>query len=238
MIEMGSIVAIIPARSGSKRLPNKNLLPLAGKPLISWAIEAAITSCSLSKIVVSSDSHEILTVASAYPEVIPLKRADYLATDTASTLDVLLNVLDSMEAQCHGSKYVMLLQATSPLRTAQHIREVIEIIRSSGADSVISVCETEHSPLWCNVIGPNGEMDGFLPAELKNIRSQDLPKYYRLNGAIYIAEAAAFRKNHGFFMSNSKAYVMSQMDSVDIDTEIDLMLASLIIERRKRELNE
>ena len=227
-------MAIIPARGGSKRLPRKNLLLLAGKPLIAWTIEAAICSGALSRIIVTSDDDDILEVAGAYPQVELIKRPEQLATDNASSIDVLMHALDEATATAPECKYTMLLQPTSPLRTSVDVSASITLITKSGADSVISVCPTEHSPIWCNVLDISGNMDNFLPKKWLNVRSQDLPDYYRLNGAIYVAKTQVFRKYQGFFMPNSKAFVMDQESSIDIDTELDFMLASMILLRQQR----
>lgn len=228
-MDRGKVVAIIPARGGSQRLPGKNTKLLAGKPLISWTIEAAVKSQSLSMIVVSSDDDEVLRIASEYPVKL-LKRPDYLATASATTFDTMINCLDALKEEGYEFEEVMLLQPTSPLRISEDIENAIRLKSESGGSSVISVCECEHSPLWTNVLNEQGDMDNFVDRLLLNQRSQDLPTHYRLNGAIYIADVIKFRENLGFFMKNSRAYIMPQDRSVDIDTEIDFKLSQLMIE--------
>jgi len=222
------VVAIIPARGGSQRLPGKNIKLLAGKPLIAWTIEAALNSRALDGIVVSSDDEEILDEARKYPVKV-LKRPDYLATATATTFDMLLHCLDVLPSKEMAVDQIMLLQPTSPLRTAEDIDRALALKKGSGACSVISVCECEHSPLWTNFLNEKGDMDDFLSTRLLNKRSQDLPVYYRLNGAIYVADVDNFKKYRGFFMPNSRAYVMPAERSVDIDTEIDFKLSQLML---------
>ena len=216
-----TFLAIIPARGGSKRLPRKNLLDLCGKPLIAWSIEAALKSKYISKVIVSSDDEEILNIAKEYKADF-IKRPDELASDTATTFDALNHTLENVEKY----DYVVLLQPTSPLRTEKHIDEAIELLKEKNADAIISVCEVEHSPLWSNTLDENLDMSNFLRDEVLNKRSQDLPKYYRLNGAIYICKTDKLLENKGFFLKeNIYAYKMNKKHSVDIDEEIDFIIA-------------
>lgn len=220
-----TFLAIIPARGGSKRFPRKNVLDLCGKPLIAWSIESALKSKYISKIIVSSDDEEILNIAKEYKADF-IKRPDELASDTATTFDALKHTLENVEKY----DYVVLLQPTSPLRTEKHINEAIELLEEKNADAIISVCEMEHSVLWSNTLDENLDMSNFLSDEVLNKRSQDLPKYYRLNGAIYICKIDKFLQNRGFFLKDKVfAYIMDKKDSVDIDEEIDFKLAQFCL---------
>ncbi|WP_457748213.1 acylneuraminate cytidylyltransferase family protein [Sulfurimonas sp.] len=222
-----SFLAVIPARGGSKRLPRKNILDLAGKPLIGWSIEAAKKSKYIDEIVVSSDDEEILNIAQKY-DVISLKRTDSLATDTAPTFDVVKDVIRRVKEY----DYIILLQPTSPLRDAVDIDNAIEYLIQKKADSVVSVCEMEHSPLWSNTLPQNKDMRGFLEDEVLNKRSQDIEQYYRLNGAIYIANVRNLMEEESFFLKeNIYAYVMEQNHSIDIDTELDFDIATLLLSK-------
>nr|WP_311195348.1 acylneuraminate cytidylyltransferase family protein [Suttonella sp. R2A3] len=208
---------MIPARGGSKRLLRKNILPLAGKPLVAWTIEAALESKHISKVVVTSDNAEVLDIAKTYL-VTALQRPDHLATDTATSFDAVKHAIDNNQ----GYEYVVMLQPTSPLRNAKHIDEAIELLESKNSDAVISVCETEHSPLWTNTLPASFSMDNFLRDEVYSQRSQDLPVYYRLNGALYICRISSLLKQKSFFIKNNIfAYKMDMHSSVDIDTEMD-----------------
>ena len=219
-------LAIIPARGGSKRLPNKNILDLNGKPLIAWSIEAAKKSKRIDDIVVTSDSEKILDIAKKY-NVKAIKRPDYLANDTATTFDAIKHTIENIE---ENYKYIVLLQPTSPLRNAKHIDEAIELLEQKRADAVVSVCEMDHSPLWSNTLPENLDMSGFLRNEIKNKRSQDLPIYYRLNGAIYICKTDRLLQEKSFFINdNIFAYVMDRKSSVDIDDEIDFKIAEVLL---------
>ena len=219
-------LAIIPARGGSKRLPNKNILNLNGKPLIVWSIEAAKKSKYIDDVVVTSDSEKILDIAKKY-NVKTIKRPDDLASDMATTFDVIKHTIDSLQ---NKYKYIILLQPTSPLRNEKHIDEAIELLKNKNADAVISVCETDHSPLWSNTLPENLDMRNFLRDEIKNKRSQDLPKFYRLNGAIYICKTDKLLEEKSFFIKNNiYAYIMDRKSSIDIDDEIDFKLAKVLM---------
>ena len=221
-----TFLAIIPARGGSKRLPRKNILDLCGKPLISWSIEAALKSKYISKVVVSSDDEEILNISSNFGADI-IKRPYELANDTATTFDAIKHTINNLEKY----DYIVLLQPTSPLRNEKHIDEAIELLEEKQADGIVSVCEMDHSPLWSNTLPEDGNMRGFLREEILNKRSQDLEKYYRLNGAIYICKTDKLLENKSFFLKdNIFAYIMDRKSSIDIDEEIDFLFAERVIE--------
>jgi len=220
-----TFLAIIPARGGSKRLPRKNILNLCGKPLISYSIEAGLKSKYIDKVVVNSDDNEILETAQKFGAK-TIKRPHNLANDTSTTFDALKHTIDNLEKY----DYVVLLQATSPLRTAKHINEAIELLEEKNANAVVSVCQMEHSPLWSNILPKDGNMKDFLKDEILNKRSQDLEQYYRLNGAIYICKTDEFLENKGFFLKeNIFAYIMDRKSSVDIDEEIDFKLVEVLV---------
>ena len=182
------------------------MLDLAGKPLIAWSIEAGLKSSYIDNVLVTSDDNEILGVAEAYQANI-IKRPDELATDTATSFDALKHVIENSA----NYDYIVLLQPTSPLRTSKNIDEAIELLSAKNADSIVSVCEMCHSPLWSNILAENLSMDNFLKADVLNKRSQDLETYYRVNGAIYICKADKLLENKGFFLkSNIFAYKMNR----------------------------
>ena len=221
-----TFLAIIPARGGSKRLPRKNVLDLCGKPLIAWSIEAGLNSKYIDKVVVSSDDDEILEISKKFGTD-TIKRPDELASDTATSFDAIKHTIENIEQY----DYIILLQPTSPLRNEKHINEVIELLENKNADAVVSVCEMEHSPLWSNTLPQDGKMNNFLRDEVLNKRSQDLDKYYRLNGAIYICKMDELLENKGFFLKeNIFAYVMDRKSSIDIDEEIDFKMAENLIQ--------
>lgn len=230
MIKEKKILSIIPARGGSKRLPRKNILPLVGKPLILWTIEAAKKSKYIDKIVVSTEDEEIYNLC-IENETEVIKRPDYLATDEASSIDVVMHVIESLNEKF---EYIILLQPTSPLRSEKHLDEAIELLFNKNADAIISVCEVDHPVQWCNKLDSNLSLKNFISEEFLNKRSQELEKYYRINGAIYICKTEKFLEEKTFFLKNNIfAYVMSREDSIDIDNIIDFKLAEILIKEKK-----
>jgi CMP-N,N'-diacetyllegionaminic acid synthase len=218
-------LAIIPARGGSKRLKNKNILKLNNKPLIAYSIEAALASKYIDEVVVTSDNETILEIATSYGTK-TIKRPNELATDSSATIDTILHTLEIY----NSFDTIIVLQPTSPLRTSNHIDEAIEEFINKKANGVISVCKTEHSPLWSNTLEKNNKMDNFLSKELLNLRSQDLPEYFRLNGAIYIAKKDKIIEQKTFFIdSNIYAYIMPQEVSIDIDTHLDFLVCETVL---------
>ena len=229
MINGKSFLAIIPARGGSKRLPRKNVLPLAGKPLITWTIEAALASAYLDKILVSSDDDEILAIAEG-AGIQALARPAEFSQDTSSSYDVIKHTLDQVATY----DFVVLLQPTSPLRSGCDIDAAIELLARKQADGVISVTPVEHSPLWVNTLPPDDSMVGFLPEDVKALRSQELKEHYRLNGAIYISKVDKLLGEGSFFLgANVYAYKMNQEASVDIDTKLDFRWAEFLVGARQ-----
>ena len=234
MLNSKTFLVIIPARGGSKRLPRKNVLELAGKPLIVWSIDSGLKSKYIDKVVVTSDDDEILSISKEYGAEI-IKRPDYLANDTAKTFDAIKHTIENMQKY----DYIVLLQPTSPLRNESHIDEAIELLELKKADAIVSVCEMEHSPLWSNTLPQNGSMKNFLRKEILNKRSQDLEKYYRLNGAIYICKTDKLLENKGFFLKeNIFAYRMDRKSSVDIDEEIDFKNVEFFLKTIDKDYNE
>lgn len=230
MYKNKSFLAIIPARGGSKRLPRKNILDLCGKPLIAYTIEAGLKSRYIDKVLVTSDDNEILAISEKFGSE-TIKRPDELAIDIATTFDAIKHTIDNTEQY----DYIVLLQPTSPLRDSKHIDEAIELLEIKNADAVVSVCEMDHSPLWSNTLDASLSMKNFLTDEILNKRSQDLEKYYRLNGAIYICKTDKLIEEKSFMLKdNIFAYVMNKQSSVDIDEEIDFKMAEAIKNKRVR----
>jgi len=224
MYKNKTFLAIIPARGGSKRLPRKNVLDLYGKPLIVWSIEAGLKSQYIDTVVVTSDDDEILDIAKFFGAKI-IKRPEKLASDTSTTFDAIKHTIENVEKY----DYIVLLQPTSPLRNEKHIDEAIELLEAKNADAIVSVCEMDHSPLWSNTLRQDGNMNHFLKDEILNKRSQDLDKYYRLNGAIYICKTEKLLEEKRFFLKdNIFAYVMDRKSSIDIDEEIDFKMAEVL----------
>lgn len=226
------ILALIPARSGSKRLKNKNTLDICGKPLIAWSIEAATGSRYIDEIVVSSDGSEILELANKFGAKTIL-RPSTLASDTSTTVDVVKHIIEHYKKD--GYEYILVLQPTSPLRESIDIDNAIELLKEKKADAIVSVCKTPHSPLWMNTIPLDLSMNDFIKNEVKNKRSQELDTYYMLNGAIYLFEIDRFMQEETlFFKDNIFAYIMDTDKSIDIDTLTDFKIANLFLEEREK----
>ena len=224
------ILAIIPARGGSKGLPGKNIRNLAGKPLVSWAIDAAKVSKYIDTTTVNTDSVEIAEIARRYGALVPFLRPTKLATDSASSYDVIIHALSWHVKQKEIFDLVMLLQPTSPLRTAYDIDLAIELFFEKKAQAIVSVCPCDHHPWWANTLPANGNMGEFLRPEILQTNRQGLPPHYRLNGAIYLADINFLRNNGSFFGPATYALTMSKEHSVDIDDIIDFQLAELFLD--------
>lgn len=221
---MSLSIAIIPARGGSKRLPNKNILPLVGKPLITWTIEAALNSQLFDMVLVSTDSQAIADVSMSAGAMVPFLRPAELASDTATTNDVVSHMVEWVEAEHDIVERVTLLQPTSPLRDANNIKDAMKLYEEKKASAVISVCELEHPIQLCNRLADDCSMNDFIPVT-SNVRSQDLEPYYRINGAIYIFDRKFVYSLSEIYSDNSFAYIMSKANSIDIDDEYDFKLA-------------
>lgn len=228
MINGKKVIAIIPARGGSKRLPRKNVLPLNGKPLIAWSIDAALESKYVDKVIVSTDCHEIANISTEYGASVPFMRPGSIAGDTATTNSVILHALEQ-----YSNEYdiAVILQPTSPLRIFSDIDNALEMLLSKNADGVVSVCECEHSPLWSNSLPSDGNMGTFIREDIKGKRSQELPSYYRLNGAVYAFTTTALIANQGINYTDSVFSIeMPTLRSVDIDHELDFKIAEALLD--------
>lgn len=226
-------IAIIPARGGSKRLPNKNILPLENKPLINWTVEAALKTNLFDMVLVSTDSQSIADIAKAAGAAVPFLRPSELASDTSTTNDVIKHMVEWIEQKYSPVARITLLQPTSPLRNARNIIEAMALYEEKKADAIISVCEIDHPIQYCNRLPENQGMKGFISVN-DNRRSQDLEPFYRLNGAIYIFDRRFVGSLTSIYSENSFAYIMNKFQSVDIDDEFDFMLAALLLSDKKK----
>lgn len=229
-------IAIIPARSGSKGLPDKNILSLCGKPLLAYTIEAALSSEQFDVVHVSTDSAHYAEIARQYGADVPFLRSAEASSDTASSEVAIREVLCRYAESGQSFDTFMLLQPTSPLRTSEDIRAAFAVMEEKQADSVISVCETEHSPLWCNTLSEDDSMRDFLRAEGEH-RRQELAVYYRLNGAIYLVKAEHFLRTGSLYGDGCYAYRMPTDRSLDIDTATDFTIAGALLSLKASEEN-
>ena len=222
-------IAIIPARSGSKGLKDKNIKLLDGKPLISYTIDAAIKSQQFEAVYVSTDSVEYASISKSYGASVPRLRPKELAEDNSSSWDVVKYILEDYKEKGIMFDTVMLLQPTSPLRSQDDIRSAFKLLEEKEGDAVISVCEAEHSPLWCNTLPENLCMDQFIRTDLFNKQRQQLGKFYRLNGAIYLLKTELVDRVNELYNKNCFAYVMKKEHSIDIDDIYDFRMAEAIL---------
>ncbi len=224
-------LAIIPARSGSKGLKDKNIKLLNGKPLMAYTIEAAIQSKMFDEVMVSTDSEEYADIAKKYGAKVPFMRSSELSNDTASSWDVVRDVLNKYKEAGKEFDTFALLQPTSPLRTAEDIVKGYKIINEKNANAIVAVCEVEHSPLWCNTLPDDLSMEKFIRPEILGLPRQSIPKYYRINGAIYIVKTEYFNKTKNIYSEKSFAFIMKKENSVDIDDEFDYFIAGNLLKK-------
>lgn len=225
-------IAIIPARSGSKGLKDKNIKLLNGKPLMWYSIDAAIKSRQFEEIMVSTDSEEYATIAKSLGANVPFLRSKMTSHDNASSWDVVSEVLRKYNALGMQYDTVMLLQPTSPLRSSSDIINSFKLLEQKKADSIVSVCEVDHSPLWSNTLPNDRNMGTFIRPEIKeNTIRQKLPVYFRLNGAIYLSKIDYSSMSFTLYNEKCFAYEMSQEKSIDIDTSLDFMFAEFLMNK-------
>lgn len=223
-------IAIIPARSGSKGLKDKNIIDLCGKPLIAYSIEAALETGLFDHVIVSTDSEHYAEVAQHYGAEV-MMRGEALSNDKATTFMVLEDILKNRLQE--SIDYFVLLQPTSPLRTSKHITEAIEKFESKieHFDFLVSMKEAEHAKVLVNPIDDDESLKYF-DTDFSNYRRQGY-KDYSPNGAIFIAKPDSYLKQKHFFGAKALSYIMSAEDSVDIDGALDLVVAKEIISYRE-----
>lgn len=225
------ILAIIPARGGSKGIPHKNIMKINHKPLIAYSIEAAKGSKFIDYILVSTDDVEIKDVSLNYGAKVPFLRPEEISNDTAKSIDVVLHALEFHKSQGEEFHYVVLLQPTSPLRSSQDIDNAIEIVMEKEAESLVSLCEASENPVLMRVI-EDDKLKSFVEFKGDNLRRQDLPKFYIFNGAIYINSVEMLFKEKTFVNEATIPFVMDSVKSIDIDNMLDSKLAELILREK------
>ena len=225
------VLAIVPARAGSKRLPQKNIKLLNGLPLISHTFEAIKNSKYISATIATSDCSEVLKISTQYNNIYPLDRPSELASDTATSIDVVMHAVEYAK-KIGEFDIVCLLQPTSPLRTTQDIDNAIALYIEKQAKGVVSLSKCQHSPLWATAIETQEEFKQFVKS-LTNTRSQDLKEFYQLNGAIYLVDKVSLLSTNKLFQDNDYyPFIMSEQNSIDIDTNLDFIIAEAILDSR------
>jgi CMP-N-acetylneuraminic acid synthetase len=224
------ILAIIPARGGSKGIPNKNITDLCGKPLIAYSILAAKKSQYIDDVIVSTDSEKIQSIASKHGASVPFLRPNELASDTAKTIDAMLYTIEELAKMGQNYNCVVLLQPTQPLRKPVYIDEAIAKLLDSPYDSLVSVTKVSEHPILMRTITKEGTLQSLLPIS-STVRRQDFPDYYRVNGSIYVNRINENLNITTSLNDNILPYVMDTMYSVDIDTMEDLYKAASYIQQ-------
>lgn len=213
------VLAVITARGGSKGLPGKNIRLVCGLPLIAWTILAARSAVSIDRLILSSDDEEIIATARSYGCEVPFVRPASLATDTATSIDVLTHAVQSLEEHYD---LVILLQPTSPLRTAADIDGAVELLHTSSAPAVVSVCASEAHPLWMFRLDNAGCLDPLYSEEKRPQRRQDAFPVYMPNGALYVVCVNQFLQRRTLLPEGTRPWIMPAERSVDIDNLSDI----------------
>jgi N-acylneuraminate cytidylyltransferase/CMP-N,N'-diacetyllegionaminic acid synthase len=227
-----NILGLIPARGGSKRIPGKNIKLLGGLPLIAWTIRAALASNTCSHIVVSTDDDNIAAIAEKFGAIVPGLRPEQLATDVSTSVDVAIYELEKHE-KTHGPvDGVLLLQPTSPFRTAESIKKAVNLFEmTGGCRAVVSVSKAPVHPAWCFRLNKSG-MEPYLGRDNLEKRSQDLEEVYALNGSIYLISPYRLRSEKSFVPACAVPFIInSEHESLDIDTENDWSMANYFIKK-------
>ena len=231
MIDGKSVLAIIPARGGSKGVPRKNIIPIKGRPLIGWTIEAAKQSKYIDRLILTSDDQEIITTARQIGCEAPFVRPSYLAKDDTPGIDPVLHAM----SEVLGYDLIVLLQPTSPLRTNEDIDRCIEnLLSTRNAESCVTVCEVSENPFWSFTFEPDLGLLKPLFSDLGQYsRRQDLPKVFIPNGAVYASDSKALATRKSFFTEKTCGYIMPHHRSIDIDTMDDIALVEGILSRHR-----
>jgi CMP-N,N'-diacetyllegionaminic acid synthase len=232
MINGKSVLAIIPARGGSKGLPGKNILPLAGKPLIIWSLEAARNSKFIDRCIVSTDDDKIVEIVKEFGGEIPFNRPAHLATDESTTFDVLEHGIQFFKSQSVEFDYLVLLEPTSPLRDSNDIDLSIKILHSnrSNADSIVGVSKVEAThPVFDVSINKMGLIQPFMGESFKIYRRQEIEELYFFEGSIYVSDIQVLLEEKNFYHDRTMPFIMPRWKSLEIDEMIDLLTAETII---------
>lgn len=224
-----NILGIVPARGRSKGVAKKNIRILNEKPLIFYTIREALKSKYLDRVVVSTEDKEIAKIAKKYGAHV-IERTKELARDETPTIDVSLHVLDILEVKNYKPDVVVLLQPTSPLRKVNHIDSAVDLFLHKDCDFLVSVCESKKPPYWYFRI-ENDHLKPILRYKHPEKRRQDLPKTYIPNGAISICTPQKLRKSLNYYNSRTMPYIMSPEESIDIDDELDFILAEVLLRK-------
>ncbi|MFL0269662.1 cytidylyltransferase domain-containing protein [Candidatus Clostridium radicumherbarum] len=231
MIGNKKVLAIIPARGGSKGIPGKNIKDLNGKPLIAYSIEETLKSKYTDKLIVTTDDKEIAEVSKRFGAEIPFLRPEELSCDDTPGIQPILHAVNWLHEKKFNYDYIMCLQCTSPFRKVNQIDGAIEKLFNEEADSIVSVCESESNPYWMKKI-ENGFLKDFIGNNTFYARRQDIPKVYSLNGALYLAKTEILQRYNNWYTENTIPYIMDKLSSLDIDDIMDFRFAELLMKEK------
>lgn len=224
-------IAIIPARSGSKGIKDKNIIHVCGKPLIDYTIKAALESECFDTVMVSTDSKRYADISRVCGAEVPFLRSEFTSGDTAGTWDAVREVLQNYKMLGQSFDYVAVLQPTSPLRSVEDIRGAYEMLLDDKVGNVVTVTETAHPVQWCFPLSKDHSLAEYASSAYSQMRRQDLEKYYQENGAIYFVKAdRIIEPDYNLYQDDCYAYIMPRERSIDIDEKIDLLLLETIIQ--------
>lgn len=231
MIGTRRVLGVIPARGGSKGVPRKNVIDVVGRPLLAWTVDAARASTVIDHLVLSTDSDEIASVGRALGCDVPFRRPPELASDTAGAVDVALHAASAMP----GFDIVVLLQPTSPQRTAADIDATCRLLDAGKVDAAVSVTLAQEHPMWMYRLTAASALEPLLADPAMTARRQELPPVYLLNGAVYAIGVDALRRYCTFVPPGTRGHVMPRERSLDIDTNEDLAEFRRLVAEEKHE---
>ena len=234
MYKNKKILAVIPARGGSKGIPSKNIFNVGGQPLIKYTIDCAKNSKYLDRTVISTDSLEIKRVAEEYGGDVPFMRPAELALDTSKTIDSIVHAVKTLKEMGEEYDYVMIIQNTVPLRKSWHVDESIEKIADSNERSLVSVTEVEKHPILMRTLNEDGTLKNLLHMN-STMRRQDFPKFYKVDGAIAIQKIDKEFNLNTSINDGKLAYIMESKYSIDIDNYIDIKVIEYYLEKEREE---
>ena len=227
MLHDKSVLAVIPARGGSRALPRKNIMPIAGKPMVAWTIEEAKKSKYIDKLILSSEEPEIIDISKYYGCEAPFIRPNELSKADVPAVKAVLHAISIFDT----FDYVIMLQPSSPLRIVEDIDAALEQIYKNGNHSLVSVTNVLQHPGWMFTISDKGFLRHIHNVKEIMAQRQELLPVYLLNGAIQIADTRFLRKNTTFFCDETGAFIMPQERSFEIDTELDFVLVESLLKR-------
>lgn len=222
-----TLLALIPARGGSKGIPRKNVRPFCGKPLLQWSIDVALAASSVDQVVVSTDDPEIAEAALSGGAEVPFLRPPELASDTAPGIATVLHALEQLPEVSD----VLLLQPTSPLRLVGDLDAIIALRQEAGRESAVSVTPSGKHPAWMFALSQQQQLEPLLPYVEAACRQQ-LPPAYALNGALYLASREFLEREHSFLTAGTLGYVMPLERSVDIDSPLDWQWGEFLMQQQ------